>query len=103
MGRISFGPNPKERVMARATKTASSKTAPAKGKAARPKAGASAATATQPKTAGKKTFGKAAPKTVKPAAEKRAKRVIRKVTRTATGAVAMAASVIGKNGKTKST
>jgi hypothetical protein len=98
--------------------TKAKKAAPKKGKAAQSKTGAGAATAARSKDTGKKTFGKAAPKTVKPATVKSGaktarsakspsektsvtKRVIRKVTKTATGAVtgavAMAASVIGKD------
>ena len=92
--------------------TKAKKAAPRKTKAAPSSSGAATATAAKSKDAGKKTFGKAAPKTVKPAAGKTAKparsaaekpsvasRVMRRVTRTATGAVAMAASVIGKDGK----
>ena len=97
--------------------TKAKKAAPAKSKAAQSKTGAGAATTAKPKDAGKKTFGKAAPKSVKPVAAKSAKaakpaksaagkpgvatRMMRKVTKTATGAVtgavAMAASVIGKD------
>lgn len=98
--------------------TKAKKAAPAKAKTASSKAtqsknGAGPAVAARSKDA-KKTFGKAAPKTVKPAAKSSAKpaaapksagekpsvarRVISKVTRTATGAVAKAASVIGKDG-----
>ena len=106
--------------------TKAKKAAPKKGKAAELKTGAGAATAARSKDAGKKAFGKAAPKTVKPATAKSAakpatakstarpakgaaekpsvtKRVISKVTKSATGAmtsaVAAAASVIGKDSK----
>ena len=91
--------------------TKAKKATPKKSGATQSKAGAGPAIAARSKDA-KKTFGKAAPKTVKPAAGKTAKparsaaekpsvasRVMRRVTRTATGAVAMAASVIGKDGK----
>ena len=96
--------------------TKAKKAAPRKTKAAPSRSGAATTTAAKSKDAGKKTFGKAAPKTVKPAAAKTssstakparsaaqkpsvASRVMRRFTRTATGAVAMAASVIGKDGK----
>ena len=97
------------------------KAAPKKSKATESKTGAGPAVAARSKDASK-AFGKAAPKTVKPAVAARssakpaksaksapdkpsmAKRVIRKVTKTATGAVtgavAMAASVVGKSDKT---
>lgn len=100
--------------------TKAKKAAPRKSKATQAKAGAGPAVAARSKDA-KKTFGRAAPKTVKPetvsASAKPAKsttakkpagakkpsvarRVIRKVASTATGAVsgavAMAASVVGK-------
>jgi hypothetical protein len=106
--------------------TTTKKASPKKGKAVEPKTGAGAAVAERPKDAKKPTFGKAAPKTVKPAAPKLvaaklakpaaakasvkpatsataegssiATRVMRKVKNTASGAVAMAASVIGKDG-----
>lgn len=100
--------------------TKAKKAAPQKGKATQSKAGAGPAVAARSKDA-KKTFGRAAPKTVNPAAAKKpagktakpaadanarpsvAKRVARKVAKTATGAVtgavALAASVIGKNDK----
>ena len=95
--------------------TTTKKAAPKKSKALQSKTGAGAAVAERSKDA-KKTFGKAAPKTVKPdTASKPAKshegegrgcskpsmatRVMRKVKKTATGAVAMAASVIGKDSK----
>ena len=94
--------------------TTTRKVAPKKSKALQSKTGAGAAVAERSKDA-KKTFGKAAPKTVKPAtASKPAKapkakaadgkpsmatRVMRKVKKTASGAVAMAASVIGKGSK----
>ena len=95
--------------------TTTKKAAPKRSKAAQPKTGAGAAVAERSKDA-KKTFGKAAPKMVKsPAASKPSKtakakapagskpsmatRVMRKVKSTATGAVAMAASAIGKGSK----
>lgn len=102
------------------------KAAPKKGKALESKTGAGAAIAERSKDAKKPAFGKAAPKTVKPTAQKSAAakpakpaapkaaakpansaiaegpsiatRVMRKVKNTASGAVAMAASVIGKDG-----
>lgn len=71
--------------------------------------GAGAAAAERPKDAGKETFGKAAPKRVKAAAPAKpekaartaakpsiAKRVMRKVKETASGAVELAASVVGR-------
>ena len=95
--------------------TTTKKAAPKKGKALQSKTGAGAALAERSKDA-KATFGKAAPKTVKSAAAAKpsksvktpkaaaekpsmATRVMRKVKKTASGAVAMAASVIGKDGK----
>ena len=99
--------------------TKAKKAAPKKSGATQSKAGAGPAIAARSKDA-KKTFGKAAPKTVKPATAKTsakpakpavtaaekpsvASRVMRRVTKTATGAVAMAASVIGKDGKAAKT
>ena len=102
--------------------TTTKKAPPKKGKAIESKTGAGAAIAERSKDTKKPTFGKAAPKTVKPAAPKSAAaktakpaarqtcqiryrrgpsiatRVMRKVKNTASGAVAMAASVIGKDG-----
>jgi hypothetical protein len=88
------------------------KTKAAQSKSAQSKTGTGTSAAGK-KTATKETFGKAAPKTVRPAPAKSsakpakseaekpsvASRVMRRVTKTATGAVAMAASVIGKDGK----
>jgi hypothetical protein len=106
--------------------TTTRKAPPKKGKAIESKTGAGAAIAERSKDSKKPTFGKAAPKTVKPATPKSAAakpakpaaakaaakpakistaeepsiatRVMRKVKNTASGAVAMAASVIGKDG-----
>jgi hypothetical protein len=94
--------------------TTTKKAAPKKTAAARPKTGAGAAVAARSKDA-KKTTAKAAPKAGKSAAASKpaaktakpkvsakpsvASRVIGKVKKTATGAVAMATSVIGKDGK----
>ena len=95
--------------------TMTKKAAPKKSKATQSKTGAGPAIAERSKDA-KKTFGKAAPKTVASAAPSKsskttkakapasskpsmATRVMRKVKSTATGAVAMAASAIGKGGK----
>ena len=92
--------------------TTRKKSAPKKSSTAS-KPGAGAAVAERSKDADKKAFGKAAPKTVKPAAAAKSKtmkpakkasedgpsiasRVIRKVKKTASGAVAMAGSVIGR-------
>lgn len=108
--------------MATKAKNTASKT----GKALESKTGAGAAVAERSKDA-KQAFGKAAPKSVKPAATAKAapaaktaapkstskpaakqaeaespsmaKRVIRRVKQTASDAVAMAASVIGKDDK----
>jgi hypothetical protein len=93
--------------------TTPKKAAPRKGKALESKTGAGAALAERSKDA-KKTFGKSAPKTVKPAATSKpsktvkpkaaakpsiASRVMRKVKDTASGAVAMATSVMSKDSK----
>ena len=92
---------------------AKKKTTPRKAKAPESKAGAGAAIAERSKDSKKQAFGKAKPKRVDPAAgpvatmpakselaggPSIASRVIRGVKKTASGAVAMAAAIIGKDG-----
>lgn len=104
--------------------TTKKKTAPRKGKPVETKAGAGAAIAERSKDAKKPGFGKAAPKSVKSPAAKSsspaksassaksaspakvsaekpsmAARVMRRVKDTATIAVGMAASIVGRDGK----
>ena len=105
--------------------TTTKKTSPKKSKTIESRTAAGADVAVRAKDAKKPTFGKATPKSVKPAEQKSAAaklakpaakavakpapstaaeepsmatRVMRKVKNTASGAVAMAASVIGKDG-----
>jgi hypothetical protein len=94
--------------------TTTKKNSAAKSKATQAKAGAGPAIAERSKDAKKPTFGKAAPKTVKSTAPKTTKTaakrksedggiastVFQAVKDTAKGAVALAASVIGRDGKT---